>query len=63
MFPNMRREHGAKLIMIMKVTGKGTACIPEGPTKVLDYLNKVCFIKKGKKIHDWTYRQLQNAAF
>ena len=35
-------------VIMMKVTGKGRACIPEGLTKakeVLDQLNKVCLKK------------------
>jgi len=38
--------------MIMEITGKGRACIPEGLTKAQDVyiLKKVCL----RKIHDWT---------
>ena len=45
--------------MMMEVTGKDRACMPEGLMKasdVLDQLNKVCVKSRRKKknFHDWT---------
>jgi len=40
-------------IIMMEVTGKGRACIPEGIIKTYKIFNEVCLKSRRRKIYDW----------